>query len=107
MQHLLSRTRYKDCPRQVNGYDCGIFAVAVVLHLSECLPLITDTFSQGDVTKARFLLAKAFASSSSLMEGTCDGFRSCFPHLSIVKANHVEIMTPLQSMVITSEGRFC
>ena len=100
MQHLLSRTRYKDCPRQMNGHDCGIFAVAVVLHLSECLPLNTDTFSQGGVTKARFLLAKAFASRSSLMEGTCDGFQSCFPHLSIAKANDLEIMTPLQLMVI-------
>ncbi len=30
---LLRRVRYRDCPRQENGYDCGIFAVAVVLHL--------------------------------------------------------------------------
>ena len=27
--------QYKDCPSQRNGYDCGFFAVAMVLHLAE------------------------------------------------------------------------
>ena len=32
---VLQRVQYKDCPRQKNGHDYGIFAVAAILHLAE------------------------------------------------------------------------
>jgi Ulp1 family protease len=31
---LLCRVQYKECPEQNNCFDCGIFAVAIILHLS-------------------------------------------------------------------------
>ena len=35
----LRRVQYKACPRQKNGYDCGIFAAASTLHLAERISL--------------------------------------------------------------------
>ncbi|KAI2509096.1 MULE transposase domain [Fragilaria crotonensis] len=49
---VLKRVHYKDCPSQKNGHDCGIFAVASVLHLAEHIPLTSTSFSQTHVTNA-------------------------------------------------------
>jgi hypothetical protein len=91
---LVRRVQYKACPEQKNGFDCGIFAVAIVLHLSERLEVKTDTFSQADVTKARSNLAEAFCSESAVM--TSDVFRNCFPSLcgrSIMESTGIEVIT--------------
>ena len=53
---LLRRVQYGDCPAQHNGYNCGIFAIAV-FYLAKRNPLKLHTFSQNDVTKARSELA--------------------------------------------------
>ena len=63
---VLNRTTYMNCPRQDNGYDCGIFSVACILHLSEHSQLDESSFSQSDITKARSLLAVAFSSNASM-----------------------------------------
>ena len=34
------------CPKQRNGIECGLFAVAVVLHIIDGIPVTVDTFSQ-------------------------------------------------------------
>jgi Ulp1 family protease len=92
--NLLCRVQYQDCPEQKNGFDCGIFAVAIVLHLAEQIDLKRDTFSQVDVTKARSQLAKALGSKSAFM--TSDVFRNCFPCLcgrNIIESTGVEVIT--------------
>ncbi len=71
---VVRRVQYKDCPPQRNGYDCGIFAVAMVLHLAEQIEITDDTFSQANVTQARAQLAETFASEVALM--TSDVFRN-------------------------------
>ena len=91
---LLRRVQYKECPEQTNGFDCGIFAVAIVLHLSERIEVKMDSFSQADVTKGRSQLAEAFCLESAVM--TSDVFRNCFPCLcgrSIIESTGVEVIT--------------
>ena len=78
---LISRACHRDCPRQHNGYDCGIFALAVTLHLSERVPLASDSFTAGDVTAACAGLANSFHSKSGLWKSNGDDFRACFPGL--------------------------
>jgi Ulp1 protease family, C-terminal catalytic domain/SWIM zinc finger/Transposase, Mutator family len=90
---LLRRIHYRDCPRQLNGYDCGIFAVAVVLHLAERKEVDDTTFCQEHVTRGRAELSKAFSGAGGM---TSDVFRKCFPLLcstSILESTGVEIVT--------------
>ena len=89
----LQRVQYKACPRQKNGYDCGIIAVASTLHLAERITLTSKSFSQTHATKARSELAKAYATAGALM--TSSVFRDCFPLLcgrSIVDAMGLEVI---------------
>ena len=88
--------QYKACPRQKNGFDYGIFAVASTLHLAERITLTSKSFSQTHVTKARFELAKTYATAGALM--TSSVFRDCFPLLrgrSIVDAMGFEVINTL------------
>ena len=82
---LLHRVQYKDCPPQANGYDCGIFAVAVVLHLLERKPVDTTTFSQSNVTEARKELGKALTRGPKSKQRRIEAskvFRNCFHFLA-------------------------
>ena len=91
---LLQRVQYKDCPIQKNGHDCGIFAVAAILHLAEQIPLTSKSFSQTHVTKARFELAKTLCSDSALSM-TSAVFQDHFPLLcdrSILHDTGVEVI---------------
>jgi Ulp1 family protease len=62
---LLQRAEYKDCPRQDNGYDCGIVTVAVVLYVLEQRVDDEMAFNQSRVTEARKQLATALINVKS------------------------------------------
>ena len=47
----------QSCPEQLNGFDCGIIAVAVCLHLSERKPVDQTSSAQSDATEDRRLLS--------------------------------------------------
>ncbi len=71
---------------QLNGYDCGIFAVATVLHLLERIDLTSRSFTQS-------LLAKTLRSDGFLLKSSV--FRDCFPLLlarHIVNATGAEVI---------------
>ena len=53
---LIDRVHYCDCPIQKNGFDCGLFAVGVVLHLIEGIDVTRETFRQQDITNLRSTL---------------------------------------------------
>ncbi len=96
----LRRVQYGDCPAQHDGYNGGIFAIAVVFYLAERKPLNIHTFSQNDVTKARSLLAQAFAPTSAFIPRNV--FKNCFPMLrgeSTIDSSGVEIITPVHSII--------
>jgi Ulp1 family protease len=41
---VLRRVQYGDCPAQHDGYNCAIFAIAVIFHLAERKALNRHTF---------------------------------------------------------------
>jgi Ulp1 family protease len=53
------------CPKRRNGSDCGIFAVAVVLHTIDGIPVTVDTFSQEVITALRNNLTSHLANVES------------------------------------------
>ena len=55
---VLHTGMYESCPQQLNGSDCGIFAVLICLHLSEYQLVETTVFEQSYATLARMLLGK-------------------------------------------------
>jgi hypothetical protein len=94
---LLQNVQYQDCPRQLNGYDCGLFAVGVILHLVEGKDIGTETFTQEHITNLRSELVTVFASDDgAASETTSRVVRSCFPQLngsSILDSFGVEIVS--------------
>jgi hypothetical protein len=79
---------YESCPEQLNGFDCGIFAVAVCLHLSEQKPVDRTSFAQSNATSARRLLSGCLGDPVVVLdkaELVTIGryFRLCFPLLSV------------------------
>ena len=79
---LIRRKNYGDCPSQLNGFDCGLFTIDPVLHLSEGEDVTTETFSEQHVTKLRSHLAAVFSMDGAwTAETTSQVVRSCFPQL--------------------------
>jgi hypothetical protein len=75
------------------GFECGIFAVTVCLHLSEQKSVDRSSFSQGNAKGARTLLSSCLCDKllSTLglhvtdkeeMDTSKRYFRGCFPQLS-------------------------
>ena len=94
---LLQNVQYRDCPRQLNGYDCGLFAVGIILHLVEGKDIGTETFTQEHITNLRSELVTVFASDDgAASETTSRVVRSCFPQLngsSILDSFGVEVVS--------------
>ena len=107
--HLLQRVKFHQCPIQNNGYDCGIFAVACALHLSEHVPVTATTFSDADVRRARSILALAFSTKDACIKSTREEVRQCFPMLrhdsvDVPVDSDVEMMIPLTSLFLTTRS---
>ena len=58
------------CPKQRNGIDCGLFAVAVVLHIIDGIPVTVDTFSQEIITALSNNLTSHLANVKSFRKYT-------------------------------------
>ena len=91
---VLQRAQYKECPRQNNGYDCGIFTVAVVLHLLERKEVDEMSFTQSNVTEGRKHLATALINAKSPSREQIRGvFRKCFPLLFATEEGNSSVPT--------------
>ena len=53
---LMSLVSFECCPQQLNGIDCGLFCVGVVLHLLDNLVVDAETFDSKDITALRMRL---------------------------------------------------
>lgn len=51
--YILKNARYELCPRQKNGYDCGLFSFVVVLHL---VLGVKPVFSQAEISSFRLAI---------------------------------------------------
>ena len=103
---LLRRVQYRDCPWQENGYDCGIFAVAVVLHLLNQNLVVGETsFTQRNVTEGRKLLAKAFIRTKTIsVDDIRNDFRNCFPLLRVSNNTPAPVCDPVSSVVRATQA---
>ena len=45
---LLKKVFYHECPSQLNGIDCGLFCVGIVLHLFDGINVDSSTSSHQD-----------------------------------------------------------
>jgi len=52
-EYILKNAVLRECPQQDNGWDCGLFAFAVVLHLANNIPVTRDVFSSSDISRLR------------------------------------------------------
>ncbi|KAI2510368.1 hypothetical protein MHU86_4092 [Fragilaria crotonensis] len=81
---VLRTVFYQSCPEQQNGFDCGLFAVAVCLHLAERKPVDPNSFAQCNVTEARRLLSHCLGVNTVIdvdneeLETTSTYFRGAF-----------------------------
>ena len=92
---LLKRVEYGECPRQLNGFDCGLFAVGIVLHLVEGKVITMETFTQQDITGLRAKLTAVFGGEGTGLGTTSQVVRACFPKLngsSILDTFGVEVL---------------
>ena len=60
-EFILKNVTYKQCPQQENGYDCSLFAYAVLLHKINNHNISATTFIQEDITRFRFGLYTIFS----------------------------------------------
>ena len=93
---LIQRVQYGDCPIQENGFDCGLFAVGIILHVIEGKRINTETFKQQHVTNLRSRLATVFAGDSTELGTTSQVVRECFPQLrgsSILDSFGLEVVS--------------
>ena len=79
----------KECPQQENGYDCGLFMSAVILHLLSGVRIHEKVFTQTHITLLKARLVSTIANSSAKTFTDYDAtecipaniIRSCFPML--------------------------
>jgi hypothetical protein len=77
---ILRDARYVDCPQQENGHDCGVFALATLLHLVDGHENMHDAFRQDDITKLRHDLHNSLSKGQNI---NWDTLRNAFPTLSL------------------------
>lgn len=55
---ILKRAKFIKSPEQKNSHDCGIFALAILLHLIDGTTTVDEAFTQDDVGKLRHAIYK-------------------------------------------------
>ena len=101
---VLKKVEYHDCPGQLNGIDCGLFCIGVVLHLLDGIDVDRGTFTHRHCSQLRLKLSTHFThvlhhadDKDVVSQPTGQVVRDCFPLLqgtSIVGAGGVEDVTP-------------
>lgn len=89
--YIIDRASYEKCPRQSNTWDCGLFSLAIVLHLANNIPITQNVFDQEHISRLRSSLHQEF-SANTTGTGTRSGMSlrflspqfiySFFPNLS-------------------------
>ena len=80
---ILRTCKYMKCPQQQNGYDCGLFAFATVLHLVLLdHPNVEDAFSQKNISNLRHSLYDVLSANKDVdFKYMC----SFFPRLQLLQ----------------------
>jgi Ulp1 protease family, C-terminal catalytic domain len=101
---VLRKVEYHDCPGQLNGIDCGLFCVGVVLHLLDGIEVDRNTFTHRHCSRLRMKLSTHFThvvhnreDEDAMSIPTGQVVRDSYPLLqgtSIVGGGGVEDVTP-------------
>ena len=51
--YILNDVRFAECPLQMNGHDCSLYALGVLLHLASSRPVNNITFNQDTISTLR------------------------------------------------------
>jgi hypothetical protein len=62
IEYVLGKAVCSPCPQQQNGVDCGLFAVAIILHLLEGIEVTETLFCQKDISNLRAAMVDSMAS---------------------------------------------
>ena len=87
---------FHQCPGQYNDIDCGLFCIAVVIHLLDFKPVTEETFNFNHCILLRSKLAAHFnRKNDDVNEQTSQVVQDCFPHLKgtgILSSYGVEVV---------------
>lgn len=68
--YIIERATYGNCPQQNNTWDCGLYSLALVLHLAHNIPITPDVFVQNHISNFRSALHKEFSTFLATRRGT-------------------------------------
>ncbi len=68
--YIIERATYENCPQQNNTWDCGLYSLALVLHLAHNIPITPDVFVQDHISNFRSALHKEFSTFLATRSGT-------------------------------------
>lgn len=63
--YIVQQATYEPCPRQHNTWDCGLFSLAVLLHLAHNVSITSDVFQQEHISLLRSALHHEFSVNTS------------------------------------------
>jgi hypothetical protein len=98
---------FHQCPGQYNGIDCGLFCIAVVLHLLDFKTVTEDTFNFNHCILLRSKLAAHFnRKNDDANEQTSQVVQDCFPELkgtTILSSYGVEVVVTVPAAAKTND----
>ncbi|KAG7360913.1 MULE transposase domain containing protein [Nitzschia inconspicua] len=78
-EYIVQQAVFRNCPKQSNSHDCGLFAVAVIWHLLEGKEVHSSVFTQGDIATLRQALYRGLSANAEW--ATLENVSSFFPAL--------------------------
>ncbi|KAG7343092.1 Ulp1 protease family protein [Nitzschia inconspicua] len=67
-EYIVQQAVFRNCPKQSNSHDCGLFAVAVIWHLLEGKEVHSSVFTQGDIATLRQALYRGLSANAEWVE---------------------------------------
>ncbi|KAG7343462.1 hypothetical protein IV203_021407 [Nitzschia inconspicua] len=78
-EYIVQQAVFRNCPKQSNSHDCGLFAVAVIWHLLDSKEVHSSFFTQGDIATLRQALYRGLSANAEW--ATLENVSSFFPAL--------------------------
>ena len=111
--YILKEAYFVACPQQQNDHDCGIFAVANILHLVHGIPIDSDTYNIDQIKTFRAELHELLTNQPSTAL-TPEFARNFFPMLQMQLPNNrdspavsVAPTVPLTSSEKQEQNQLC
>ncbi|KAG7352738.1 MULE transposase domain containing protein [Nitzschia inconspicua] len=79
--YIVQRAVFRNCPKQNNSHDCGLFAIAVIWHLLEGKEIHSSVFTQDHIGALREALYRGLSSNAewATLENVSSFFLALLP----------------------------